>query len=134
MNDEWTSGSVNASYEISGKCLAGFWQSAEGTIRVEATDASFPRLLIAGRTDGLRASRLDGKANLHNGTIEIEDAHLEAPEGSYAVRGTATFSRELDLNLTHIGGVSYSIGGTLAEPRTAPISAAEQARLKTESR
>jgi AsmA protein len=134
MNDEWTTGTADASYEISGKCLAGFWPSAEGKIRAEGSDASFPHILIAGHPEGLHASQFSGEGDLRDATIEIKNASLDAPDTNYAVRGKATLARELDLRLTRIGGASYAVGGTLAEPVIAPVSNAEQARLKTETK
>ncbi|MGH9495422.1 MAG: AsmA family protein [Candidatus Sulfotelmatobacter sp.] len=132
MNNEWASGSADASYKISGKCLAGFWQSAVGTIRAEGSDMSFPRILVAGHPEGLNASRFSGEAYLSDATIEIKNGSLEAADANYAVRGKATLARELDLRLMRNGGASYAITGSLAEPRVAAVSSAEQARLKTE--
>ncbi len=134
MNDDWMAGQADGSYEISGKCPAGFWQSAQGTIRVESADAFFPHVSMAGHEDGLRASRFSANANLSGETIEIEDANLETSDANYAVQGTATLTRELELRLTRTGGAGYSISGTLAEPRVTSMSEAEQARLKAEAK
>jgi hypothetical protein len=134
MNDDWMAGQADGSYEISGKCPAGFWQSAQGTIRVESGDAFFPHVSMAGHEDGLRASQFSAEASLNGGTIEIEDANLETSDANYAVQGTATLTRELDLRLTRTGGAGYGISGTLAEPRVTSMSEAEQARLKAEAK
>jgi hypothetical protein len=134
MNDDWMAGQADGSYEISGKCPAGFWQSAQGTIRVESGDAFFPHVSMAGHEDGLRASQFSAEASLNGGTIEIEDANLETSDANYAVQGTATLTRELELRLTRTGGAGYAISGTLAEPRVTSMSEAEQARLKAEAK
>jgi AsmA protein len=134
MNDDWMAGTANASYEISGKCPGGFWQSAEGTVRVEGSDVSFPHISIAGHAQGLSAARFSGQADLHDATIDIKSGSLEAPDATYALHGTATLTRELDIQLIRNGGANYTVSGTLAEPRVDPVTSAEQARLKTETK
>jgi AsmA family/AsmA-like C-terminal region len=130
MNDDWMAGQADGSYEISGKCPAGFWQSAQGTIRLEGSEVSLPHVSIEGNNEGLSDSRFSAQADLHDATIEIKSGNLEAPNASYAVHGTATLARELDIQLTRIGGASYTVSGTLADPVVAPMTRAEQARLK----
>ena len=132
MNDPWISGTASASYEISGRCSAGFWQSAEGTMKVEGSDASFPHISISGHAEGLRASHFNAQATLRNGMLDIKDANIEAADASYTVRGKATLTRELYLSLSRIGGASYTISGSLAEPKVSLASGPEQARLKAQ--
>jgi AsmA protein len=130
MNDPWISGMANASYEVSGRCPAGFWQSAEGTIRIDGSDTFFPHVPISGHAEGLRATNFSAQATLHTGTLDIQHASLDGPDANYAVRGKATLARDLDLSLTRNGGVSYTISGTLTEPRVTPTSGSEQAKVK----
>jgi hypothetical protein len=50
--------------------------------------------------------------------------------------GTASLNRDLDLKLARLPlgtAAGYTITGTLAEPRVAPLPGAEQARLKAEA-
>ena len=87
MKDDWMAGQADGSYEISGKCPAGFWQSAQGTIRVESADAFFPHVSMAGHEDRLRASQFSAEASRNGGTIEIED-------GTSKLRMRTMLSRE----------------------------------------
>jgi hypothetical protein len=134
MDDGWIAGTANGSYEISGKCPADFWQTAEGTLNVDMRDGIFPHVSIAGSSDPLHVTRLTGRAELREGKIEIEHAQLESPESLYELSGSASAKRELDLKLTRVAsgatGAGYTITGTLSRPRIAPIANAEQARLK----
>ena len=134
MNDNWISGTGNASYELKGACPGGFWPSAEGTLQVEMANGTFSHVLIGDNADPLRVTRLSGRAELHAGKIEIREAKIESQNTIYELNGTATLTRELELKLTRVaGGASaggYVINGTLAEPQVKPLAGVEQARLK----
>jgi len=134
MNDPWISGSANASYELKGTCSQDFWQSAEGTLRVDAKDGTFSHLVLGEEDEPFRATRLSGQAQLRAGKIEIADAKVDSPDGKYKLSGTASLQRQVDLKLTRTANGAlasgYSISGTLAEPRIVALPGAEQARLK----
>ena len=133
MKDSWIEGTADANYEIAGACSADFWQSAEGTVRVDMKDGVLPHLLIGESDEPLRVSHLTGQARLKAGKIEISDTKLISPSATYQVSGTASLDRELDLTLTRgssLTNAGYSVAGTVAEPHVAPLSSAMQARLK----
>ncbi len=134
MKDDWVSGTADAKYEVSGKCPVDFWPSAEGTMRVEMKDGGFPHISFEDSADALHVNQLEGVANLKDGTIEIEDATVDSTQGHYDLSGTASLAREVDIKLTRVPGgtatAGYAITGTLAEPQIAPMTGAEQARLK----
>jgi len=133
MKDSWIEGTADASYEIAGACSADFWQSAEGTVRVDMKDGVLPHLLIGDRDEPLRVSRLTGQARLKAGKIEINDTKLMSPSATYEVSGAAWLDREVDLKLTRgssLNNVGYTIVGTVAEPRVTPLGSSVQARLK----
>jgi hypothetical protein len=135
MRDGWVVGKASGSYDVKGPCPANFWQTADGTLRVEMRDGSFSHIIIGDGTSPLRVTLLSGQAQLHAGTIEISNARLDSPDGRYRVSGTVSLKREVDLKLSRFpSGVEvsgYAITGTLAEPRVAPLAATEQARLKS---
>lgn len=136
MKDGWIAGTANASYKITASCPADFWKSAEGTLRVSMKNGAFPHVLIGDDAQPLRVSRLDGQADLHDGTIEIKDAKLNSPEGNFHLSGTASLTREVDFRLKGAADsptAGYAITGTLAEPRVSPLRGTEQARLKPAS-
>ena len=133
MKDSWIEGTADANYEIAGPCAADFWQSAEGTVRVDMKDGVLPHLLIGDGDEPLRVSHLIGQARLKAGKIEIHDTKLISPSATYQVSGTASLDREVDLKLTRgssLTNVGYTIGGTVAEPHVTPLGSSVQARLK----
>jgi len=134
MKDPWITGKASASYDVKGPCPADFWQSAEGTLDVEMRDGIFSHVIIGDSSEPLRVTRLSGEAQLHAGTIEISNAKLDSPDGKYQLSGTVSLKREVDLKLARVpngaAAAGYTITGTLAEPRVAPL-VTEQARLKT---
>jgi len=134
MKDEWIEGSAGASYEIQGPCAADFWQSSEGILRVDVADGSLPHMLSRDSAKTLKIRKFTAQAQLHGGTIEVSEGELDSPEGTYEVSGTATLKREIDFKVARVhagsGASSYTITGTLAEPRVSHINGTEQARLK----
>ncbi len=133
VDDGWVSGTANASYELSGKCFGEFWQSADGTVRVEMRDGAFPRVTIGEDSGPLRVTTMSAAVNLHSANIEIKDAKLDSPDGKFSLNGTASLKREIDFRLTpatNSTAVAYAITGTLGSPQVAPISGPVQARLK----
>ena len=133
MKDDWITGAASASYEVKGPCQADFWNAAEGTLKLEVSDGVLPHMLLSDRPEPLRMTRLTGKVQLNAGQFEIKDARVESPAGTFELSGTASFQRELDFKLARAPGetgVTYSITGTLAEPKITQLNGAEQARLK----
>jgi hypothetical protein len=134
MKDDWVEGTAGASYEIRGPCAADFWQSSEGALQVTVADGSLPHVLFGENAETLKVRKFTAKARLHGGSIEVSDGKLDSPEGTYEVNGTATLQREIDFKIARVpagaGINAYTITGTLAEPRVAPVNGTEQARLK----
>ncbi|MBZ5684496.1 MAG: AsmA family protein [Acidobacteriia bacterium] len=134
MKDDWVEGTAGTSYEIQGPCSADFWQTAEGTLQVDVVDGSLPHVLFRENAETLKIRKFTAQAQLHAGTIEVSEGELDSPEGSYEVSGTATLKKEIDFKVARVpvgsGVSSYTITGTLAEPRVARVNRTEQARLK----
>jgi autotransporter translocation and assembly factor TamB len=95
-----------------------------------------PHLLLVDDGDPLKVDRLQGRAHLQEGKIEIKEARLDSPAGKFQVSGTASLTRELALKFTSNpdargGAKTYAVGGTVAEPRVTQVSSPEtQAQLK----
>jgi hypothetical protein len=141
MHEAWIEGTANATYQIRAEGLSPseFWQSAEGTIEAEMREGALPHIFLAHDSGPLRIERLEGRAHLHDGKVEIEDARLNSKEGMYSVSGSVFLNREIDLKLARspfvspLGGVTrgYLITGTLTQPHVSPVPGAEtQAQLK----
>ncbi len=138
MHDQWIAGTASGNYEItaSGDASSDFWNSAEGIVQFDVHDGMLPHLLLLNDGDPLKVDRLQGRAHLQEGRIEIKEARLDSPAGRFQVSGTALLTRELDLKFTSKpeatgGAKTYAVGGTVAEPRVAHVSSPEtQAQLK----
>ncbi len=131
MNDPWISGTAAGTYQITESSADGaaFWQAAEGTMQFEVKDGVLPHVALASDEGPLRVTRWQGRARLREGKLEIEQGKLVSPAGDYEMTGTASLGRALDLKLTR-AGASYSITGTVTEPRVEMSTAETQARLK----
>ena len=134
MKDDWVEGTASASYDIQGPCTHDFWQSLQGTLKVSAADGSLPHVFLDDSVETMKIRNFSGRAQLHDGTIEVTDAQLDSPQGKYEVSGTATLEREIDFRLTRVpagsGTSAYTITGTVAQPHVTAVSRTEQARLK----
>jgi len=135
MKDDWIEGTAHGSYELRGSCAPDFWQSSEGTLRVSIDGGILPRISLAEGSEMLKIRTFSAEARLRDGKIGVTDGKLDSPDGKYIVSGTVTLKREIDLKLTRVpaspGSPSYSLTGTLPEPRSAPMNETEQAGLKT---
>ena len=133
MKDAWVDGTADATYEIHGPCAAEFWQSSEGTLQVNVGDGSLPHVFLEDSDEPLKIRRLTAQVRLRSGNVEISNGELDSPQGKYEVSGTATLKREIDIRLARVptgSGSAYAIRGTLTQPRVAPVTGTEQARLK----
>jgi hypothetical protein len=139
MRDEGIAGTASGSYQISASgatsTSTAFWNSAEGTLQFDVRDGMLPHLTLESDGDPLRVDRLQGRAHLQAGKIEIKDGVLNSTAGRFLLTGTASFGEELDLKLEgkSDAGVArkYAVRGTLAEPRVTQVASPEtQARLK----
>jgi uncharacterized protein involved in outer membrane biogenesis len=139
MHDDWIAGTASGSYQItaSGAVSSDFWESAEGILQFDMRDGMLPHLLLVSDGDPLKIERLQGRAHLQAGKVEIKEGRLDSPAGNFQLSGTAFLSRELDLKLTGKpdatgGAKTYAVGGTVAEPRVTQVTSPEetQARLK----
>ena len=133
--DAWVAGTANATYEMRGTCPADFWTSAEGALQFDVSNGTLAHVSLAEDAGPLKVVRFSGKARLQAGKLEIKDAKLESTDGKFQVNGTASLKRELDLKLTKAlngpPGSTFTITGTLAEPRVVRVAGPEtQARLK----
>jgi hypothetical protein len=138
MKDDWVEGTAGASYEIRGPCAADFWQSSEGMLQVNVADGRLPHVFFGENDEMLRIQKFTAQVRLHGGELEVNDGTLDSPEGKYEVSGIATLKREIDFKMVRVpagSGISaYTITGTLAEPRVAPVNGTEQAGLKASTK
>ena len=134
MGDDWITGTASGGYTVAGPCTPEFWQSADGTLQVDLRNGALPHVLLDQDSE-LQITRLTGEARLTDGKIALESAKLDSPSGKYAISGTASLQRDLDLKMTRAqteaARSGYEITGTIAKPQVSQLSKTEQARLKT---
>jgi len=133
MNDDWITGSANATYRVktSGLDAAELFASTISTWKVEARDGLLGHLALTDSSGPLPIHRLSLQLALRDGTFEIEDGKLDSVSNSYRISGTASMNRVLNIKLLREGAQSFNITGTLTEPHVSPIVSSEtQAALK----
>ncbi|MGB6475690.1 MAG: AsmA family protein [Candidatus Sulfotelmatobacter sp.] len=138
MHDQWIAGTASGSYQLtaSGAASSDFWSSAEGILQFDVRDGMLPHLFLVNDGEPFKIDRLQARAHLQDGKIEIKEARLDSPAGKFQVSGTALLTRELDFKFTSKPNAAgsakvYAISGTVAEPRVTQVSSPEtQAQLK----
>lgn len=132
MRDNWATGAADAQYRLtaSGWTSADLVRSAAASLDFTWKDGLLRHLSLApargaathvDASGALRINTFRGRASLRDGVLTISDAQMETPAGIYAVSGTATRARELDLTFTLNRAQQYNVGGTLAAPRVQAV-------------
>jgi hypothetical protein len=106
-------------------------------LQFEMKDGTLPHVSLAEDAEPIKVTRFVGRAELHEGAIEVKDAELDSPDGKFQVSGTSSLKGELDFKLARTpngaaaGG--YAITGTVAEPQVVRTASPDtQAQLKSE--
>jgi hypothetical protein len=131
MHQNWVTGTATGRYQIEMAGLSGddLFDSANADLHFTMRDGVFPHVLVSSAP--LHVRRFTGTLTLRKGDIELQQATLESPTTTYAVTGTVSDNRKLDLKLVPDGSAGLTVTGTLAEPRVAVIRRPEtQAALK----
>ncbi len=124
MHDNWATGNVDATYSLTlaGLNAANLRDSASGSADFAWTAGSLRHVVLEGRGAPMTFSNFNGKVILQNGSFSLQNCKLKSGGILYAVKGTASYDRNLDLRLQHSGGSSYVISGTLDQPRVQTIT------------
>ena len=125
MSDNWAAGAVDAQYSLAMRGLspASLRDSATGSADFTWSDGSLRHVVLDGRGAPLAFSNFVGKVALANGTFTLVDCKLQLGGANYAVKGTASYDRNLDFRLERAGGRSYVISGPLDKPRVETLTA-----------
>ncbi len=134
MKDGWATGTISLSYDGS----AAGWQAADLLSSVAATanfdwrNGSLPHITLASEHQPLAIQRFEGGLQLKDGELSISEGKLQNHTGIYQISGTASLTRDLKMTMTRDSGSAYSVTGTLARPKIAPVEgAAKQASLRS---
>ena len=127
MQDNWITGIARGTYHVtaSGLNVTQLASSVSGDLHVEAFDGSLPHVTLAEGGGSLHLHSFIGKFQLRDGILSIDQGKLVTAGGIYRVSGTASFSRNIDLQLLRENGRGFVVAGTLASPR---VTAASETR------
>ena len=124
MHDNWATGAINADYSLSmaGLSPASLQKSATGTADFTWSGGSLRHVTLEGHGAPMAFSSFSGHVALDTGTFTLANCKLQSGGLNYAVKGTASYDRSLDVKLEHTGGHSYAISGTLDKPQVQTVN------------
>jgi len=131
-HDAWGTGTLDGQYTIgmAGLDAAALRNSATGSASFRWSGGSLRHVVLETTGSPLSFSNLGGQLVLRDGSLSCEGCELQSAEGTYQLKGSASFSRTLDIRLQRSGGgASYAVTGPLERPQveavTGPSSAAK---------
>jgi hypothetical protein len=124
MHDDWAAGTVDVQYSLAmhGLNFASLRDSATGSGLFRWNDGSLRHVVLDGRDTPLAFSNFVGRVELANGTFTLSDSKVQWGGANYAVKGTASYDRSLEVRLERAGGRSYVISGPLDKPRVETVT------------
>ena len=133
MHDNWATGTMDAKYSLAmaGLTSAALRTSATGSAVFTWDGGSLRHVTLDSRGAPVTFSEFAGSVTLQNATLTLTDCKLQSSGMGYAVKGTASFDRNLDLRLER-AGQAYAISGPLDKPRveTVPSPPSAEAALR----
>ena len=127
MNDGWITGTADGNFNLDGsadsfhKLLA----RSDGRLQFTMRNGGLTHVEIPGLAGPLPAHRFAGDLHLKKGAWELSTGRLESRDGIYQVSGTASPGGGFDFVLTRGDQRSWTVTGTLAKPRVAPVRRTE---------
>jgi AsmA protein len=129
MHDAWATGTLDGQYTLglTGLDAASLRDSATGSASFKWTGGTLRHIALEGKASPLAFSTLEGQLAIRNGAISCDDCKMQALGQVYALKGNASFARDLDFHLESAGANSYAISGPLDKPRVeaVPVPASE---------
>lgn len=124
MHDSWATGAVDAEYSLtlSGLSADKLRGSAAGTADFTWSGGSLRHVSLDDRGIPIVFSKFSGKVALQDGTFALSDCKMQSNGATYSVKGTASYGRDLAVQLERSGGQSYVISGTLDKPHVETIT------------
>ena len=123
MNDAWIAGMADGSLELDGPgdSIQDLLEHSDGQLKFTMRNGSLPHITFPGSAGPLPVHRFAGELRLKKGVWELSSGRLESRAGLYRIGGTASSSSGMDFTLTNGSGQSWTLNGTLAKPRIAPV-------------
>jgi len=133
MHDNWATGTMDAKYSLSmaGVTSASLRDSATGSAVFTWDGGSLRHVTLDSRGAPIAFSEFTGSVTLQNAKVTLTDCKLQSSGIGYAVTGTASFDRNLDIRFEHTGR-AYTVSGPLDKPRveTVPLPPSAEATLR----
>jgi len=135
MKNAWITGTADGQFELdgSGDSVRELLSRSDGKLQFVMRNGSLPQIEIPGSPVPLPVHRFSGELRLKKGAWELSAARLESHDGIYQARGTVS-DTGLDLVLTRGDELSWTLTGTLADPRVRTSDQAEARRAETDSK
>jgi AsmA protein len=134
MHDNWATGIVDGKYSLamSGLTPPVLRASANGSAVFTWSAGSLRHVALDSHALPVSFSDFTGTVILQNGILSLADCKLQSAAGTYAVKGTASLDRSLDLRFESAGGRAYAISGALDQPHVEAVAvpAPAQAALR----
>ena len=134
MHDNWATGTLDAKYSLAmaGLTVASLRESTSGSAVFTWQGGVLRHVTLDPKGAPMSFSDFAGTVTLQNGILSLADCKLQSIGGSYEVKGTASFDRNLDLRFERGGGRTYAISGSLEKPRveTVPSPPSAEAALR----
>jgi hypothetical protein len=131
MHDAWITGTGSGKYQVqaNGSNAKEVFASATGKLQLRLTNSALPHLLV--ENEPLKCRQFSGTLALKEGLFSLSDATLDSASVTYAVEGTATWNRTLDIKLVSESTGKIAVTGPLAAPHVAASRpASSQATLQ----
>jgi hypothetical protein len=136
MNDEWIAGTADGNFDLegSGDSFRELLAHSDGKLQFVMRNGSLTHIEIPGSPLPLPVHRFAGELHLKKGVWDLSAGRLESRDGIYRVSGTASPSSGFDFVLTRGDVQSWTLTGTLAEPRVAPFDRTEAKRAEADAK
>jgi hypothetical protein len=124
MHDNWAAGMVDAEYSLtlSGLTISRLRSSAFGSADFTWNAGSLRHVSLDSHGTPIAFSKFFGKISLQDGTFTLADCKMQSNGAAYNLKGTASYDRNLAVQLERSGGQSYVISGTLDKPHVETIN------------
>jgi hypothetical protein len=136
MKDAWITGTADGQFELDGSAdsVRELLARSDGKLQFVMRNGSLPPIEIPGSPVPLPVHRFSGELGLKKGAWELSAGRLESHDGIYQVSGTVSPDTGLNFVLTRGDELSWTLRGTLADPRVAPADRTEAERGEADAK
>ena len=133
MNDDWITGTADGNFIVDGSDIRNLLAHSAGKLQFVVRNGSLPHIEIPGLSGQLPVRRFEGELNVKDGEWRLSAATMESRDDTYKISGTVTPESNFDFVLTSGTDQSWTVTGTLAEPRVAVLDQAVAGRAETDA-